>query len=343
MNKGYSIIIPTKNRCDQLIECLKSIELLFTDGLLFEVLVIDNNSNDLTRNILQLNFKMDIRYFLEEIPGLLSARHFGAKMAKYDILCFLDDDVILSKNWLIGINKSQLNHPDYSLFTGPTLPIYESPPPSWLKFFFETNNHGDEFCGWLSLMNFGLEDKEINPKFVWGLNFIIRKNAYAQLKGFHPDNIDPQYQMYQGDGESGLTRKAMAAGMKAWYSPDILLHHVIPKSRLTVDYFKKRAYYQGVCDSFTEIRLQFFKQQENKKYRTLSHKINYLLKRIVDIFQSKLYARKINNQFILMNNEYKSSYTQGKNDHLNSFNKDEKVKIWVLKEDYQEYNFLKNI
>jgi hypothetical protein len=71
--------------------------------------------------------------------------------------------------------------------------------------------------------------------------------------GFHPDLVPQKLNRWQGDGETGLTQKVKAFG-KASYIQDAWLLHLCGPDRLNVEYFKRRAYYQGVCDSFTSIR-----------------------------------------------------------------------------------------
>lgn len=80
-----------------------------------------------------------------------------------------------------------LNQPNIMFLTGINLPLYESYPPEWLSYFWSNNEYGRD-CGWLSLIDFGTTI-QIHPKYVEIPNFIIRKTAFEQLGGFHPDNI----------------------------------------------------------------------------------------------------------------------------------------------------------
>ncbi len=100
-------------------------------------------------------------------------------------------------------------------------------------------------CGWLSLIDFGEDEKLIPTGFVWGLNYSIRRTTLWRLGGFHPDNIPDEIQYFQGDGESGLSFKAEQLGMKALYQPGALVYHQIPASRLTYNYFERRAFTKG--------------------------------------------------------------------------------------------------
>ena len=102
-----SIIIPTCNRADQLFRCIKSlvsIDMAFDE---YEIIVIDNGSKDNTKEVVD-KFKKEftkhnIRYFYDDIPGLLTGRHRGAKEAKSELLVFVDDDIHADKGWLAAI------------------------------------------------------------------------------------------------------------------------------------------------------------------------------------------------------------------------------------------------
>lgn len=90
-----SVIIPTLNEEKYLPVLLKNLkEQNFKD---MEIIVSDANSNDKTREI-ALNNKCI--YINSTIKKPAHQRNEGAKKAKYEILLFLDADVVLAKNFL---------------------------------------------------------------------------------------------------------------------------------------------------------------------------------------------------------------------------------------------------
>jgi hypothetical protein len=198
-------------------------------------------------------------------------------------------------------------------------------------------------CTWLSLLDLGNNDLFVDPVYVWGLNFSIRKKTLFELGGFHPDCIPSTLQQYQGDGETGLSYKANMLGYKAYYSPSIMLYHQISKERLTIDYFEKRAFYQGVCDSFTKIRIR------NKLYTGLDDlekndsvsKSSYF-KNIVQRIKSKLKPDNSNPEPANIQELRQQLYLKhlaGYNFHQQAYQTDQTVRNWVLKEDYWDYKF----
>lgn len=338
-----SIIIPTFNRCDQLFRTMQSLVRLKTDRELFEIIVIDNGSTDATRetvNNYQLENKdIDIKYFYDDVPGLLTGRHRGASEAKGDILTFIDDDVHLTTSWLDSIIDVMKNREDVTLLTGPNLPFFETYPPKWVDYFWSDLYKG-KCCSWLSLLDLGIEIQEIHPNFVWGLNFTIRKSAFLALKGFHPDSMPVKYQLFQGDGETGLTIKAHEKGFKALYHPGVLLYHEVPSTRLTIEYFEKRAYFQGVCNSFTELRV---KDKENREIiknviykRSLNNKVKRLIKKILFIRKKEnkeIIPFAIQNIFIRLSIKEKEGYDF----HQQMYNENKLVRNWVNQENFINY------
>ena len=113
-NLPVSIIIPTYNRVQKLFRLLKSIKYLAP--LPNEVLVIDDNSTDGTKEILKkwkgVSSKYNKRILLKEKnKGPADSRNRGIEISKNELIAFTDDDVIVDKLWLKYItSKLQNSH-----------------------------------------------------------------------------------------------------------------------------------------------------------------------------------------------------------------------------------------
>jgi glycosyltransferase involved in cell wall biosynthesis len=94
MNLIFSFIIPALNEEDLIAGCIKSIKR--QKKVADEIIVVDNGSKDKTAEIAR---KLGCKVVKEEKRGISHARNKGAKLAKGDILCFIDADGVLSKNW----------------------------------------------------------------------------------------------------------------------------------------------------------------------------------------------------------------------------------------------------
>lgn len=329
-----SVIIPTYNRADLLALATKSLCLQDFPCEQFEVLVVDNDSTDNTKQVVEetiaVHASHQIRYLYEPMPGLLSGRHRGALEAKGDILTFIDDDIEADSNWLQAI-KETFDDPSVQIVGGRNLPKYESPPPEWLEWFWSDLPYG-RTCAYLSLLDFGNQMRVIDTYFVWGLNFSIRKQALFDLGGFHPDCIPKHLQHFQGDGELGLAQRAKQYGYNAIYNPAALVFHWVPKDRMSYEYFDQRCFYQGVCDSYSEIR----RTQAIMKSKPLTLKIR--LKNILR--NGKTTVRKFvkkRTQEELLKERFASAYQEGYQFHQNAVRASSALLKWVLRKDYWDY------
>ncbi len=102
-----SVIIPVKNGAAHIKELLDSLMQVDYDKNMLEIIVVDGNSTDNTREIV---LRYPVKLLLEERPGLNAARNTGIKNCEGEIIAFTDADCIVPKNWL---NKIVVNFRDF--------------------------------------------------------------------------------------------------------------------------------------------------------------------------------------------------------------------------------------
>lgn len=250
-----SVLIPTRKNIASLESTLASVMSQAT-SIGYEIIVLDNGCDPVLQDkVTQIAQRSAIRikYKVVPEPGLHCGRHAGAYNAQSDLLLYVDDDIIADPAWLQAIVEAFAD-PAVQLVGGRNLPHYATEPPAWVDGLKSTLPNGGWALGYLSLLDLGDKPITMDPNYIWGLNFAIRKEALKKLGGFNPDGMPWELRRYRGDGESAVTRKAKAFGLKAVYRPDALVYHQVPKSRLTVEYFERRAHLQGISDSYTYIR-----------------------------------------------------------------------------------------
>lgn len=320
----FSVIIPTRDRARLLDRCLRSVAAL--EDPPDEVLVIDNGSTDSTLDVVashRENGAGRLSLHHEPTPGLLSGRHRGVKEARGDILVFIDDDVELDRSWMSAI-KEAFSDEATALVCGPSHGRYEIEPPDWWEPLWVHDEEGSR-CEWLSLLDLGRERRIVDPSFVWGLNFSIRRSALDGLGGFHPDNMPSELERFQGDGEAGLTRQARASGALAVYHPQAAVSHLITADRLGIPYLLRRVRYQGICDSFTAIRAE-----RGARWRTTEWigVRSALVRMVRGITGMSGIARAIS-----------KAYADGYRDHQREVRRDPKLLEWVCRDSYWDYTF----
>jgi glycosyltransferase involved in cell wall biosynthesis len=119
-----TVAICTKDRPKRLARLLASIAAI-RDRSHFagvDVLVVDNASTD--EDTRQVTFSWpDVRYVREPKPGLNFARNAALDNATGDLLAFLDDDVVVDRDWLNGLAAAWREAPHAGGFTGLVLPL----------------------------------------------------------------------------------------------------------------------------------------------------------------------------------------------------------------------------
>ncbi len=141
MNQPFvSVIIPTYNRKAWLRELLDSLAQQTYPADRFEVIVVDDGSSDGTGEIAGQPFPFRLRYFRQTNQGDAAARNLGAQQSQADILLFLDDDILLEKNYLAHVVPEHVSHPKRIVVGTDILwladtnplhdPAYRPPPPT---------------------------------------------------------------------------------------------------------------------------------------------------------------------------------------------------------------------
>jgi glycosyltransferase involved in cell wall biosynthesis len=113
-----SVLVCTRNRSHSLQQTLKSLqEMVVPIGLPWELIIVDNNSSDNTRETAKNfihNSDLNVKYVMEINRGLSHARNRGIEESRGKIIAFTDDDCIVNQDWLTAIAKNFSS--DASLF-----------------------------------------------------------------------------------------------------------------------------------------------------------------------------------------------------------------------------------
>lgn len=305
-----SIIIPTRNRSALLDKTLSSIAMQSLNMSLFEVIVVDNGSTDNTAQVVKQyeNKIKNIVYIFDDTPGLHVGRHRGLLEAKSDILVYADDDIEAFPSWLKTILLAFADD-DVGMVGGKNLPNFESTPPQWLLEQWQKTK--PQVLGALSILDFGNEIKDIDPYYIFGCNFSIRKQLLLDAGGFHPDGMPQEHILFRGDGETHVSKFVKDNKIRALYHPEASVYHFVPTDRMTKEYFKKRAYNQGISDSFTNAR-------GGQRMPLLKQRLKLFIKRLTrhgDVAVDK-------------------AYLQGYITHQKAIKNNNKLYKWVMQSDY---------
>jgi glycosyltransferase involved in cell wall biosynthesis len=114
-----SVIIPTKNRCEALKQCLDSLMTQTYKNL--EIIIVDGGSTDRTKELVNdYSNKLPIVFTVQN-GGLIPQENKGWRIASGDIIVRTDDDVIADSGWIEEIVNTFNLSDKVGGVTGPTI------------------------------------------------------------------------------------------------------------------------------------------------------------------------------------------------------------------------------
>jgi glycosyltransferase involved in cell wall biosynthesis len=242
-----TVLIATYNRATFLDRTLDSIrELRVRPGRRWEVIVVDNNSTDDTRGVVERHardFPVRLRYLFEGRQGRSNALNAGVAAAAGSIIAMTDDDVCVEPQWLdAACDALGDGAKDLAYAGGPVRPLWESPPPAWLDL-----TRGD-LWGTIAIQDHG--DRpfvyEEARKVPLGANMAARRELFDAAGLFRTDLGRTNGRVLLGQEVPELLMRARAAGFRGVYAPSMEVHHHVPSSRLTRRYFRRWWFGKGI-------------------------------------------------------------------------------------------------
>ena len=289
----FTVAIPTYNGAKRLPAVLESLRSqVIPLDINWEVLVIDNNSEDNVRQIVeayqeQWPAEYSLSYHFEHKQGLAYARECAIRHAKGTWVSFIDDDVLPAKDWVAQAITFGQNHPQAGAYGGQIHGAFESPPPEGFE----------RIKSLLAIRESGAEPKLYNPSFLSmpsGAALVVRKQAWQE-------NVPDQLKLVgriNGQMISGEDYEALLyihqANWQVWHCPTMHAYHQIPDSRLERDYLFKLARGCGLC--VCELRLVGVKNHKKpliisklvlgNLYRLTRHLLTHRKKAFTDLVAS---------------------------------------------------------
>jgi len=236
MNKNLkaSVVIPTLNRQDVLIKCLKV--LLKQKEDIFEIIVVDQTETKTKELENFLKAHPEINYFYFEKKNLPAARNYGTKQAQGEIILFLDDDSIVQK----GLIKAHLNNykdPKIGAVTGREI-LKDNP-----SFFTSGKAQIITEKGEVKPNTTSITKGEVDS--VWGANMSFRKEVLQKIGGFDENYIGNAIRE-----ESDVSIRARISGYKIIYEPKAKIIHLAKQSGGSRDEQRIRWYFNFFHNEF---------------------------------------------------------------------------------------------
>lgn len=227
-----TVILCTYNRCQSLANSLESLAATqVPESVRWQVLVVDNNSSDATRETVEgycRRFPERFSYLFEPKPGKSNALNAGIQATKGQILAFVDDDVTVESTWLQNLT-APLHNGEWAGAGGRILPEQNFSPPSWIPV------EERYALAPLALFDLGSEAGSLTEA-PFGTNMAFRRKAFEKYGGFRTDlGPQPGSEIRSEDSEFG--HRLLAAGEQLRYEPSAIVYHSVPQNRIEKPYF----------------------------------------------------------------------------------------------------------
>lgn len=233
-----TVAICTHNRAADLREALLSLLSQRFDDT-FEVIVVDNNSTDLTAQTV-LEFQkialFPVHYIFEERLGLSVARNRAIRESSGQFVLFLDDDAIASSGWIAGIVAVFDSDDGIGCVGGKIDPVWEGGAPQWLA---------PENRSLYTILDYAEGIAEMRqPAIPFGANVAFRRSALDMNALFREDLGRVGSNLLSSEETELIDR--IRAGHSVYYTSHASVLHKIPRSRISRKWLLRRIYWQGV-------------------------------------------------------------------------------------------------
>ena len=236
------VIIPTYNRQELLPSALNS--LLAAEvppGLEVGITVIDNNSTDGTRQVIESFGERSggrVRYCFERQQGRSHALNAGVKATSGDLVGVIDDDEEIDGQWF-RIAFEAFKNSELDFIGGPYVPRWSITPPAWLP---------PEYGSVVGWVNGGDQEVPFDENYggiLMGGNAVFKREALLSVGLYTTWLGRTDKGLLSGEDEE-LYNRLLASGAKGMYLPSLKIYHHVSAERLTRKYFRSWCFWRGV-------------------------------------------------------------------------------------------------
>lgn len=237
MQIAISIVICSYNREAYIIQAIDSLYQQDLDKKLYEVIVVDNNSQDNTaekvKSYIAAHPDMQVSYHLEKRQGASYARNTGAELSKGQLICCMDDDAVAMPGYLQNIIHFFDTHPDATGLGGRIIPRYIPAEPKWMSHYVSSLVGNFDYSPVLKPFD--------NGRYPLESNMIVRRDDFFAVKGFNTSLPGVKGTLRIGGEGKEFFYKLIERGGIIWYDPTVIVHHVVEVKKLTSEYMYRVA------------------------------------------------------------------------------------------------------
>lgn len=243
INKKITFAFCTYNRADRLEKLVAAMRSQHCD-IPFEILAVNNNSQDNTLEVLQQLAEqpgVPLRFVTETVQGIVAARNRAIEEAmNSSILVFIDDDEIPLPGLLAAASYSIFTEGAQCVGGRVEMDFSDYSRPSWLE---------DELLGFLAATDYGNESfwiKEASTP-IWTANIAYDMNIFINSPELRFDKrYDRKGNVIGGGSDAVMFRNLLDRKISIRYNPDMAVLHDVEPWRLKCRYFLRLHFRSGL-------------------------------------------------------------------------------------------------
>ena len=240
MTLDFTVAIPVYNGAERITRVIEHLQCQTnTESLSWEILVVDNNSDDGLDRLIQAlqstwKYPFPLHYLHEPQQGITYARACAVQAARGKSVGFLDDDNFADPTWVASAHAFGEQYPDAGAYGGQIRAECAVPPPP----SFEAVK------GFLVIRSLGDQPQRFNPKRLQlpaGAGLVIRKQAWLESMPRHMIRTEV------GGNDYEISLHMHNHGWDIWYTPAMVITHQISVWRMETSYLRSLAHLHGLC------------------------------------------------------------------------------------------------
>lgn len=253
----FTVIICTYNRAGNLPRCLEALtRQRGLEGHEWEVLIVDNNSSDDTPRVVEdlaRTLPIRVRSVRETEQGLNYARNRGIRESDSTWFSYVDDDILVSENWLASLIQSfEINDADAvggRIHLDPSIKL-----PEWIR-------PDTDMLGFLGYQDFGDEPLRLDGhyRYPFGGNMAFNRRVVERIGYFDPKlgrkgAGRKRSELFKGAETDYFHRLAASGEPRIFYAPGAIVYHQVMPFQLRKQYFRTIHFNAGFQRAFHDDR-----------------------------------------------------------------------------------------
>jgi len=240
MSRDITVLIATFNRADELRRTLDRMIAAVPAGRDVEIVVVDNNSTDDTRSVIdRASEKGSVRYLFEPRPGKNCALNTALRSVDLGrIAVFTDDDIDVAPDYFTHVERCCEERPESFVFGGRMHTIWPGEVPAWVT--------DPSILGWgFPVLDLGDEPRPFpDQRFPAGGNLWVRREVFEDGARYN-ETMGPRPTNRLMGSEVSFMQGLLARGHHPYYYPAASVGHRVRRDEITPRAIRRRAFRAG--------------------------------------------------------------------------------------------------